>query len=257
MNLDSKTYSKPFKAYNPFGGSAEYIRILDAILSLTERHDYETPEMWCSRIRDPFRKIFEENSRILSKNGYIIIYGKMYENDKVHSHPTDYIYCSVCDSLVFIPRGYVFNHRNQDNHLMRCISGNSISNEHARRKEILESIDTREFQIWQYKQYILREEAKINRLHLELLSQSTSHSEKDKMASVSYDHDANFTASYENYIQSKFEPACISPTRQEMVSPISHQSSSDTGELFISSLYAKQPKGTTLRLRDGRVLTVV
>ena len=43
----------------------------------------------------------------------------------------------------------------QDNHLKRCISENSILNEHARRKEILKSIDRREFQIWQYKQYIL------------------------------------------------------------------------------------------------------
>jgi len=93
------------------------------------------------------------------------------------------------------------------------------------------------------------------------------------LASVSYDHDANFTASYEAYAQSKatiaentmpsapnFEPACISPVRQEMVSLISHQSSnykSDIGKLFISSQYAKQPKGTMLRLRDGRVLTVV
>src|SRR2546429_3870787 len=62
--------------------------------------------MWCSRIRDLFRKILEENPRILSKNGYIIIYGKLYENDKVHNgYPTDYIYCSVCDSLVFIKHG--------------------------------------------------------------------------------------------------------------------------------------------------------
>ncbi|GBC14868.1 uncharacterized protein OCT59_017144 [Rhizophagus irregularis] len=47
----------------------------------------------------------------------------------------------------------------------------------------------REFQIWQYKQYILQEKAKINRLQLELSSQSTPHSEKDKLASVSYDYD--------------------------------------------------------------------
>ncbi|RIA86466.1 hypothetical protein C1645_329803 [Glomus cerebriforme] len=58
----------------------------------------------------------------------------------------------------------------------------------------------------------------------------------------------------------KFEPACISPAKQEVISPISHQSSnykSNTGELFISSQYIKQPKGTMLRLRDGRVITVV
>ena len=94
--------------------------------------------MWCSRIRDPFRKILEENPRILSKNGYIIMCGKLYENDKVHTgHPTDYIYCSVCDSLVFIPGTFYSNHRSHDSHLKRCISGNTILNEHARRKEIL------------------------------------------------------------------------------------------------------------------------
>jgi len=95
-------------------------------------------------------------------------------------------------------------------------------NEHARRKEILKSIDRRKFEIWQYKQYILREEVKIKHLQLELLSQSTPHSEKDKLASVSYDHDARLT-DYEIYAQSKatiaknimpstpnFEPACIS-----------------------------------------------
>ena len=73
------------------------------------------------------------------------MYGKMYEDDKVHSHPTDYIYCSVCDSLVFIP-GTVYSARlYHDGHLERCISGNTILNEHARRKEILKSIDKREF----------------------------------------------------------------------------------------------------------------
>src|SRR5437016_1669510 len=203
MDLDSRAYFKLINENNTYGGSEEYIRILDAILPLTKRRDHETPEMWCSRIRDPFRKILEENPRILSKNGYIEMYGKLYENDKVHGYPTNYIYCSVCDSLVFIPYTSFSAHIYQDNHLKRCISGNSISNEHARRKEILKSIDRREFQIWQYKQYILQEEAKINRLRLELFSQSTPYSEKDKLASVSYDIDGNFTASYENYAQFK------------------------------------------------------
>jgi hypothetical protein len=42
---------------------------------------------------------------------------------------------------------------------------------------------------------------------------------------------------------SNFEPACISPARQEMVSPTSYQSSNcknNTSEIFILSLYAKQ-----------------
>ncbi|UZO21442.1 uncharacterized protein OCT59_013835 [Rhizophagus irregularis] len=285
MDLDSKAYSKLIHAHNSVGSSEEYIRIIVAILPLAERHDHETPEMWCSRICDPFRKILEENPRILSKNGYITMYRKLYVDDRIHNRPTNYIYCSVCNSLVFTPANSLFEDRYGDNHLKRCISGNTISNEHARRNEILKSIDTREFQIWQYKQYILQEEAKINRLQLELLSQSTLHSEKDKLASVSYDIDGNFTASYENYAQSKakdtmpnapnFEPAYILPTRQEMILPTSYQSSSPsqrrseqeiTSKIIISSWYAKQNNllpsidhlnQPALRLKDGTKITFV
>ena len=108
MDLDSRGHSKLIKANNTYGngGSKDYIRIFDAIVLLTERHDHETPEMWCSRIRDPFRKILKENQNlgILSGNGYIPMYGKVIErSDRVHGYPTNYIYCSVCDSLVFIP----------------------------------------------------------------------------------------------------------------------------------------------------------
>ncbi|CAG8521151.1 4704_t:CDS:2 [Ambispora gerdemannii] len=231
MDLDSRAQYKLVSVGYSDVNFEEYRRILEALCPLGERYDHETPEMWCSRIRDPFRKILEENPRILSKNGYITMYGNLYEHDKVHGLPSNYIYCSM-------------------------YSRNTISNEHARRNEILKSIDRREFQIWQYKQYILQEEAKINRLCLELFSHSASHSEKDKLASVSYDHDANFIARYENYAQSKatvtkntmpsapdLNPFRVSPARQEMIPPTSYQSSnckSDTGEIFISSRYAKQ-----------------
>ena len=165
--------------------------------------------------------------------------------------------------------------------MKRCISRNTISNEYARRNEILKSIDRREFQIWQYKQYILQEEAKINRLRLELFSQSISHSEKDKLASISYDYDTR-SVSYEAYLLAKvtiakntmpsapkFEPAYISPTRQETILPTSYQSSAPNetiSEIFISSRYAKQNNllpsidhlnQPALRLRDGTKITFV
>ena len=75
---------------------------------------------------------------------------------------------------------------------------------------------------------------KIKRLQLELLSQSISHSKKDKLASISYNYDTR-SIIYETYTQVKatiakntmpstpnFEPVYILPARQEMVSPISH-----------------------------------
>src|SRR6266542_489987 len=108
MDLDSRTFFKLIDANNTYRGSEEYIRILDAILPLTKRRDHEIPEMWCSHIHDLFRKILEENPRILSKNGYIIMCRKFYENNRIHTgYLTDYIYCNVYDSLVFIPREYI------------------------------------------------------------------------------------------------------------------------------------------------------
>ena len=81
------------------------------------------------------------------------------------------------------------------------------------------------------------------------------------MVSVSYDHDTRLT-DYEIYAQfkvtmakntipsaPKFEPAYITNTGQEMISPTSYQSSDPsqrrsgqetTSEIFISSRYAKQ-----------------
>jgi len=68
---------------------------------------------------------------------------------------------------------------------------------------------------------------------------------------------------------SNFELACILPIRQEMISPNSYQSSnckSNTGEIFISSWYAKQNNllpsvnhfnWFTLRLRDETNITFI
>ncbi len=72
---------------------------------------------------------------------------KFYEDDKVSAQLTNYIYCSICDSLVFIPGGNYSICLYHDNHLKRCISENTISNEHAKRNKILKSINRREFQI--------------------------------------------------------------------------------------------------------------
>ena len=86
MDLDSRTYSKLINTNNTYEGSKEYIRILVTILLLTKRCDYEIPEMQCFCICGSFRKMLEENSRILFKNEYIIMYEKLYKNDKIHTN---------------------------------------------------------------------------------------------------------------------------------------------------------------------------
>ena len=78
------------------------------------------------------------------------MYAKFYENGKgFHSdgNLTNYIYCNVCDFLIFISKKYIGDYFYQNGHLKRCITKDISSNEHVR-KEILQSIDRRKFQIW-------------------------------------------------------------------------------------------------------------
>src|SRR6266480_2376959 len=35
--------------------------VTEALINLHQRHDNETPEMWCSQIRIPFKKVLKEN----------------------------------------------------------------------------------------------------------------------------------------------------------------------------------------------------
>ncbi|GES74877.1 hypothetical protein GLOIN_2v1834454 [Rhizophagus clarus] len=57
MDLDGRAYSKLIGVRYSDVNFEEYRRIVDAIGTLAEKHDHETPEMWYSRIHDLFRKI--------------------------------------------------------------------------------------------------------------------------------------------------------------------------------------------------------
>ncbi len=82
MDLDSRAQYKLVSVGYSDVNFEEYRRILEALCPLGEQYDHETPEMWCSRIRDPFRKILKENPRFLSKNGYITMHGNLHYLDK-------------------------------------------------------------------------------------------------------------------------------------------------------------------------------
>ena len=77
MDLDRKGYAKLLSLRLSDVNFKEYRRILEALCLLGIWYDHETPEMWCSHIHNPFRKILKENSKILFKNGYITMCGKI------------------------------------------------------------------------------------------------------------------------------------------------------------------------------------
>ena len=109
MDLNSRAYYKLSSVRLGNVNSEEYQRIFEALCLLGNWYDHETPEMWCSHIHDSFKKILKENLGILSGNGYITMYGKYIESsDRVYGLPFNYIYCSICNSLVFIPENFSF-----------------------------------------------------------------------------------------------------------------------------------------------------
>ena len=123
------------------------------------RNSDETPEMWRDRICIPFKKILEDNPSFFSKNEYIWMYGWHYEDGKrvTSTLPvfSNYIYCTVCDSLVYIPDHWTFcltDSATASSHLKRCIAG---AGECAKREEFLHVIAQKEYHIWDLKQRIM------------------------------------------------------------------------------------------------------
>ncbi|GBC40906.1 uncharacterized protein OCT59_029328 [Rhizophagus irregularis] len=76
--------------------------------------------MWCSHIRVSFKKLLEYNPRFFSKNEYIHMTERLYEDGKFRpGRRTFYIYCTACDSLVFICEN---TEKCADKHLNECIA---------------------------------------------------------------------------------------------------------------------------------------
>src|ERR1044072_9122219 len=92
--------------------------VVQAITNLHYKYSDETPKMWCSRICVPFRKLIEYNPTFFSKNEYIHLTERLYEDAKFGpGRCTFYIYCTACDSLVFICDN---TEKCADKHLNEC-----------------------------------------------------------------------------------------------------------------------------------------
>ncbi|POG72669.1 hypothetical protein GLOIN_2v1840415, partial [Rhizophagus irregularis DAOM 181602=DAOM 197198] len=93
--------------------------VMRAITNLHYRYSNETPKMWYSRIRVSFRKLIEYNPTFFSKNEYIHMTDRLYEDGKFGpGRRTFHIYCTACDSLVSICEN---TEKCADKHLNECI----------------------------------------------------------------------------------------------------------------------------------------
>jgi hypothetical protein len=76
--------------------------------------------MWCFRIRTSFRKLIEYNPTFFSKNEYIHMTERLYEDGKFRSgRCIFYIYCIACNFLVFICDN---TEKYADKYLNECIT---------------------------------------------------------------------------------------------------------------------------------------
>ncbi|PKK66639.1 hypothetical protein RhiirC2_714710 [Rhizophagus irregularis] len=188
-------------------GNSPGREVVNAVNKLHYNYKDETPEMWCARICAPFKKILEENPSFYSKNEYIRMEEGVYLDWKLYGrYPSNYIYCTACDSLLRVSK------KDAGDHLKRCIAGNSFSNECAEREELLRKIRFKEFLIFTHLENLLLEANEIKRLQLELSPQfqSLSHMEKDKLASIKYYHNIISFETYEATVPNNIKPCLYS-----------------------------------------------
>src|SRR6185437_6600528 len=94
--------------------------VVQALNNLQYSYSNKTPEMWCSRIRCPFKKLLEYNPKYFSKNGFIQMIERLYEDKGFNARRRSFhIYCTICDSLVIIYENTIDC---ANDHLKKCIT---------------------------------------------------------------------------------------------------------------------------------------
>src|SRR6266542_1104254 len=94
--------------------------VVQALNNLQYRYSGETPEMWYSRVRYPFKTLLENNPKYFSKNGFIQMIERYYKDGEFKAgRHSFHIYCTVCDSLVIIRKNTI---ECDNDHLKKCIT---------------------------------------------------------------------------------------------------------------------------------------
>src|SRR3954453_9791832 len=94
--------------------------VVQALNILQYRYSVKMPEMWCSCVCYPFKKLLEYNPKYFSKNGFIQMIERSYKDGEFKAGRRSFnIYCTVCDSLVFIRENTI---ECASDHLNKCIA---------------------------------------------------------------------------------------------------------------------------------------
>ena len=94
--------------------------VVQALNNLQYRYSGETPEMWCSRVRYPFKTLLEYNPKYFSKNGFIQMIERSYKDGEFKAgRHSFHIYYTVCDFLVVICENTI---ECANDHLNKCIT---------------------------------------------------------------------------------------------------------------------------------------
>src|SRR3989440_5630471 len=108
--------------------------VVQALNNLQYRYSGETPEMWCSRICYPFKKLLEYNPKYFSKNGFIQMIERSYKDGEFKAGRRSFhIYCTVCDSLVIIHENTI---ECGNDHLKKCITKTAKMHSNSVRKNV-------------------------------------------------------------------------------------------------------------------------
>src|SRR5947207_5112387 len=123
--------------------------VVQALNNLQYRYSGETPEMWCSRVRYPFKTLLENNLKYFSKNGFIQMIERSYKDGEFKAGRCSFhIYCTVCDSLVIIHENTI---ECANDHLNKCIAKtteryfanfNSIQKNVKKKEEYISSVNS-------------------------------------------------------------------------------------------------------------------
>ncbi len=94
--------------------------VMQALNNLQYRYSGKTSEMWCSHIHYPFKKLHKYNLKYFLKNEFIHMTKRSYKDGEFKARRCSfYIYCTICNSLVFICKNTI---ECTNNHLNKCIA---------------------------------------------------------------------------------------------------------------------------------------